>query len=130
MIATKEEQFNRLIAPVNFFLHLSRKAYAKYMTNKILLHAKNIRSANQQVCDLIISSPALLPAELFDDAIELLNHYAIWMSQFDDHERKHQPGLGDTFVFYHLDDQSAFPKKAEQHFFDYYNQLKQELLYD
>lgn len=130
MLSTKEEQFTRLIAPVNFFLHLSRKAYAKYMVNKILLHAKNIRSANQKVCDLLIEFPALLPDELFEDAIELLNHYGIWMAQFDEHEKTNKPQLGDLFIFHHLDNQSAFPKVAEQHFFDYYNQLKKELLYD
>ena len=130
MIATKEEQFTRLVAPVNFFLHLSRKAYAKYLVNKIFLHAKNIRAANEKVCSLLKESPELLPDELFEDAIELLNHYGIWMIQFDDYELQKQPKLDDLFVFNHLDNQSAFPKAAEQHFFDYYNQIKQELFYD
>ncbi len=130
MIVTKEEQFTRLLSPVNFFLHLSRKAYAKYLANKIFLHAKNIRAANEKICFLLEESPELLPDELFADAIELLNHYGIWMLQFEDHQRQLQPQLDDLFVFHHLDNQSAFPKEAEQHFFDYYNQVKKELFYD
>jgi hypothetical protein len=94
------------------------------------VHAKNIRSANQEVCRLLKAYPFLLPDELFEDAIELLDHYGIWMAQFDEHEQKHKPQLGDLFVFHHLDHQSAFPGNAEQHFFDFYNQLKKELLYD
>jgi len=128
MIATKEEQFARLISPVNFFLHLSRKAYAKYLANKIFLHAKNIRAANEKVCGLLEELPEFLPDELFADAIELLNHYGIWMAQYDEHELRVQPKLDDLFIFHHLDNQSAFPKAAEQHFFDYYNQVKKEII--
>jgi hypothetical protein len=130
MSITREEQFSRLISPVHFFLHLSRRAYAKYLVNKIFLHAKNIRFANEKVYGLLAELPAYLPVELRDDAIELLNHYGIWMSQFDEWEKEQRPKLADPFVFYHLDDQSAFPKEAEQHFFDYYKKLKKELFYD
>jgi len=130
MIITKEEQFIRLISPVNFFLHLSRKAYAKYLANKIFLHAKNIRAANQKIYNLLEELPAYLPEELVDDAIELINHYGIWMAQFDEWKKGNSPKLADLFVFYHLDDQSAFPKDAEQHFFDYYKNLKKELFYE
>jgi len=130
MLITREEQFFRLISPVYFFLHLSRKAYAKYLENKIFLHAKSIRAANIKICNVLENSAAYIPAGLFDDAIALLNHYGIWMAQFDEWEKERNPKLIDPFVFYHLDDQSAFPKEAEQHFFEYYENLKQELSYD
>ena len=130
MVITREEQFFRLISPVYFFLHLSRKAYANYLENKIFLHAKNIRSANLKVRNLLEDSAAYIPGELFEDAIALITHYGIWMAQFDEWEKQHSPQLADQFVFYHLDDQSAFPKEAEQHFFDHYKKLKKEILYD
>jgi hypothetical protein len=76
---------------------------------------------------VIEQHPALLPDSLFNDAIELLNHYRIWMTQFTENEKQLQPRLDDTFVFHHLDNQSAFPKAAEQHFFDYYNELKTKI---
>jgi hypothetical protein len=127
MNITREEQFNRLISPLNFFLHLSRRAYEKYLVNKIFLHARNIRSANQKICELLEQFPAMVPDELTGDAIELLNHYGIWMSQYDEWQKIHDPKLADTFVFHHIDHQSAFPREAEQHFFDYYKKLKKEL---
>lgn len=126
----KEEQFEKLIAPVHFFMHLSRLAYSKYLDNKILLHASNIYSSNRKIRNLLESYPALLPAELFEDALSLLNHYGIWMSQFDEFKANHSFQLQDVFVFHQLDNQSAFPKDAELHFFEYYNRLKKELSYD
>ncbi len=124
------EHFAKLISPVYFFLQLSRNAYARYLNNKIFLHAKCIRYANEKVCEVIEQNPALLPDALFGDAIELLNHYRIWMTQFTEHEKQLQPALDDSFIFHHLDNQSAFPKAAEQHFFDYYNELKKKISND
>lgn len=130
MIATKEEQFIKLIAPVNFFLRLSGKAYANYIINKIFLHAKRIKAANQKICGLIEEHPAYLPEELQADAIELLNHYGIWLAQFEECVGEQQPKLSDIFVFQQLDSQSAFPKSAEKHFFDYYETMKEELIHN
>jgi len=130
MIATKEEQFIKLIAPVNFFLRLSGKAYANYIVNKIFLHAKRIKAANQKICGLLEERSVYLPEVLQADAIELLNHYGIWMAQFEECLAEQQPKLSDIFVFQQLDDQSAFPKLAEKHFFDYYEKMKKELLHN
>lgn len=125
---TKEEQFIRLIAPVHFFLQLSANAYAKYISNKIFLHAQNIKSANMKICELLTMQPEYLPEDLIPDAIELINHYRIWMMQFDDQAAKQQPVLSDTFVFHQIDKQSGFPKMAEKHFLDYYQTMRSELL--
>ncbi len=101
-------------------MQLSRKGYAKYMKNKIYLHALTIRNANQRIYNLLISNLASIPSALENDALDLLNHYDIWMEQFRLFEKEKQPAAGDTFVFTHLDDQSAFPKDAEQKIFEYY----------
>jgi len=130
MIATKEEQFIKLIAPVNFFLRLSGKAYANYIVNKIFLHAKRIRAANQKICRLLEEHPAYLPEELQEHAIELLNHYGIWLAQFEECLGEQPPKLSDIFVFQQIDSQSAFPKMAEKHFLDYYEKMNKELLYN
>jgi len=128
MIASKEEQFIKFIAPINFFLRLSGKAYANYTVNKIFLHAQRIKIANQKVYGLLEESAAFLPEELLPDALELLNHYGIWMAQFEECVKELQPKLGDIFVFRQLDDQSAFPKTAEKHFFEYYKKMKEDLV--
>lgn len=101
-------------------MQLSRKGYAKYMQNKIYLHALTIRSANRRIYSHIINNLSLLPADLQDEALELLNHYDIWLAQFREFESEKKPSLADPFIFHHLDTQSAFPKMAEQRIFDFY----------
>jgi predicted Rossmann fold nucleotide-binding protein DprA/Smf involved in DNA uptake len=106
---------------------LSNNAYAKYISNRIFLHAQSIKAANIEICELLTKQSAYLPESLITDAIELINHYRIWMTQFDDQVTKQKPGLSDIFVFHRIDNQPGFPKTAEQHFFEYYKNMRSEL---
>ena len=127
---SQQERYEKLIAPLHFYMQLSRRAYDKYLQNKILLHALNIFSANERIVWLLENNPALIPDDLLPDAIELLNHYGIWMNQFREFRQQHNPALKDPFVFHHIDQLSAFPKDAERRFFEYHQQLKKELKND
>jgi len=117
---------NELLSPVNFLLRLSARAYEKYMGNKIYLHALNIRKANEMVYRLILDKLHLIPDEIQNDCIELLNHYDCWMFQFKDEEQKRNPLLTDEFIFYRLDDQMAFPRSSEQHIFETFKKFNKQ----
>lgn len=108
------------LSPVNFLLRLSGKAYEKYMTNKIYLHALNIRKANERIYQLVLDKINYIPVNLQADCIELLNHYDCWMLQFKDEEQKRKPSLTDEFVFFQLDGQMAYPRLSEQRIFEAY----------
>ncbi len=123
----KKDQFNTLLLPLYFFMQLSRTAYEKYSANRIFLHAEAIRLANKKVYKLLIDQASYIPDELQPDILQLLNHYDIWFTQFKIHKKKLKPSLGDEFVFYQLDNQSAFPKLVEEKIFTCYQQAKQEI---
>ena len=118
----KKDQFNTLLLPLYFFMQLSRTAYEKYSANRIFLHAEAIRLANKKVYKLLIDQASYIPDELQPDILQLLNHYDIWFTQFKIHKKKLKPSLGDEFVFYQLDNQSAFPKLVEEKIFTCYQQ--------
>jgi len=124
---TKKDQFHSLLLPLHFLLQLSGTAYAKYSANRILLHAEAIRKANREIYQLLIQKADYIPEELQSDILALLNHYTIWFIQFKEHKKVMKPSLGDEFIFRQLDDQSAFPKAAEEKILAYYRQLKKEL---
>lgn len=111
---------DEFLAPVNFLLKLSGRAYEKYMANKIYLHALNIRKANEMIYQLILEKIHLVPDKLQHDCVELLNHYDGWMLQFKDEESKRKPALTDEFIFQRADEQMAYPRSSEQHIFDTY----------
>ncbi|MFN8247440.1 MAG: hypothetical protein U0T68_00665 [Ferruginibacter sp.] len=111
---------DEFLAPANFLLKLSGRAYEKYMANKIYLHALNIRKANEMIYRLILEKIHLVPEKLQYDCVELLNHYDCWMLQFKDEEQKRKPVLTDEFIFQRADGQMAYPRSSEQHIFDTY----------
>ena len=53
-----------LLSPLNFLLRLSARAYEKYMSNKIYLHALNIHKANENIYRLILGKIYLIPEEI------------------------------------------------------------------
>ncbi|CAN5760161.1 hypothetical protein BH11BAC4_BH11BAC4_06820 [soil metagenome] len=114
------EGFTEFLSPVNFLLQLSGRAYEKYLTNKIYLHALNIRKANELIYQLVLDKINYIPVNLQQDCIELLNHYDCWMLQFTDEEQKRKPSLTDEFIFYRLDDQMAYPRSSEKNIFEAY----------
>ncbi len=126
-IGTRElrKMYHEFLSPLYLLMQLSRVAYGKYMQNKIYLHALAIRSSNQKIYDWVMAHLSLVPDSIQEDILQILNHYDIWMAQFSEFERDKQPRLEDPFIFYHIDNQSAFPKAAEQKIFDYYFQIKQ-----
>jgi hypothetical protein len=67
--------FAEFLSPMNFLLQLSATAYKKYLSNKIYLHALNIRKANEMIYKLVIEKVNLIPGSLQEECIALLNHY-------------------------------------------------------
>ena len=117
---SKKKIFTEFLSPANFLLRLSDKAYKKYLSNKIYLHARNIRKANKQVYKLMMKKMAIIPADLQEDCIALLNHYDCWMRQFKEEEQLRKPSMNDEFIFNRLDEQMAFPRLSEQKIYEAY----------
>lgn len=118
--------FDQFLVPVNFLLRLSAKAYEKYMVNKIYLHALNIRKSNEMVYQLMINNLSLIPDDLQNDCILLLNHYDCWMHQFREEEEKRKPLLTDEFIFYRADEQVAFPRLSEEKILETYKKWRKQ----
>lgn len=101
------------------FFDMADLAFKKYLPQKFLLHALCIRKSNEAIYKHLSEHADLWPEALQQDVVLLLNHYDIWFTQFDDFRRKKDFELNEPFVFYHLDDQSAFPKASAKAVYDH-----------
>lgn len=122
----EQRMFTGFLLPLNFLLRLSKKAYDKYLINKIYLHALNIRKANEMIYQHVIDHVQLAPPDLYDECIELLNHYDCWFLQFREEEQKRALSLRTEFIFLQADAQVAFPRKAETTIFEAYNKARKK----
>jgi hypothetical protein len=93
-------------------MSLSSLAYSQYLSNKIFLHAKSIYSANTHIKLLLEEHSGLIPEEIEQDCVLLLNHYTIWMNQFEDLSKSLNPSPETVFVFNRLDDNGSFPGES------------------
>lgn len=123
----KKEVFEKLITRLHLLLQLSGKSYQNYLRNKIFVHAEALRVSNKRIIRLLLEHASLIPDELEDACLHLLNHYDCWLVQFRIHRKKTKPAAADIFVFEQADEQCAFPREAEQQVNQYYLKLKQEL---
>jgi hypothetical protein len=104
---TPEEHF---IGMLNTLLMRGYEAYQNYLKNgKTLLHAKIIKTNNEQTLDLILSNCHLLPSEQQKDLINLVSHLDTWICQWNDLHERTKPSLTDTFVF---ETAVNFPKES------------------
>ena len=110
----ENRDFEEFLVPISFLFRLSCRAYEKYMTNKIYLHALNIRKANEMIYQLVLDKINIIPVNLQQDCIELLNHYDCWFNQFSYEQNKRQPLISDEFVFLQIDNQVAYPRSSEK----------------
>ena len=97
------------------------------MANKIYLHALNIRKANEMIYKLVLDKINIIPVNLQQDCIELLNHYDCWFNQFSYEQNKRQPLISDEFVFLQIDNQVAYPRTKEKKIMGAYKKLKKQL---
>ena len=68
----------------------------------------------------------LIPTELIDDAIELIEHYDVWLEEFAKHRDAENPNLDQKFI-YAGPKGFRFPDKAEKNFKNKYDELREEL---
>ncbi|RYY71916.1 MAG: hypothetical protein EOO13_01385 [Chitinophagaceae bacterium] len=118
-IATNTGISTKEAAKLVLFFEMADLAFQKYLPNKFLLHALCIRKSNEAIYLHLAENACFWPAAIQMDVVQLLNHYDIWFSQFDDFRNQKSFELNEPFVFYHLDDQSAYPKNSAKVIYDY-----------
>ncbi|MBC7935297.1 MAG: hypothetical protein H7Y86_08095 [Rhizobacter sp.] len=113
------EASKNIASKIILFFDLADIAFHKYLPNKFLLHALCIRKSNEAIYRQLTEHASLWPEVIQKDVALLLNHYDIWFTQFDDFLKTKTFALNEAFIFYHLDDQSAFPKTSAKNIYDY-----------
>lgn len=123
MKKSKNKKLKERAIHLNLLMELSNAAFSRYLVNKFYLHALCLKKNNEAVYNYITKNAHIWPSFIKADIINLLNHYDIWFMQFENFRSKKVFELNDPFVFYHLDEQSAFPKESAQRIKILYKEL-------
>ena len=66
---------------------------------RLYLETKVIAEGNTSIKNLLLSHGHLIPAELLDDAGRLVEHFEVWLEEFERVRDEKKPELETQFVF-------------------------------
>jgi len=119
---TPDPLMDELLGPLHMHFRGARAAYQDYLVNgRSFLWANSLRRLNHAARLLLLTKGYLLPRELQDDAIALVRHYDVWLTQWAELAERSRPDLDDIFVF---ESRVSYPLLAEERLERLYNELR------
>jgi hypothetical protein len=107
-------------------LERTRRAFDRWSGKNLYLEARIVREGNLAVRDLLLRNGHLIPPELLDDAVRLVEHYDRWLEEFDSKRSEESPADQDQFVF--VGPQGfPFPRDSERRLHERFRKLQQDL---
>lgn len=104
------EQLIKFLGQIFINLKRSEIAYKNYLQDeKTFIHAKILKTCNEQLRSLLIENSFLLSDTMQHDALTLITHYDIWIEKWNALEQTHKFSLDEIFVF---ENKHTFPKDA------------------
>ena len=98
--ATDEALLHNLLGPLHLHFATADRAYRDYQeSGKSFLFACSLRRINASARALLLAHGYLLAEPLQADVLALVRHYDVWLTLWDDLERRSKPSFDDPFVF-------------------------------
>ena len=122
----KEKVLSGLLGPVCMQLDRTNRAFNRWQTKNLYLEAKIIKDSNTIIRDLLLNNGHLIPIELLGDAGKLIEHYDVWLEEFEKKRGGTERDI-DTKFIYAGPAGYPFPKEAEKNFEIQCNRYRSEL---
>lgn len=106
-----ERLLHNLLGPLSMHFLAARGAYEDYLADgKSFLFACSLRRRNLSARALLLEHGFLLPEEHKGDAVALIRHWDVWLTLWEDLERRTSPRPQDPFAF---DNAVTYPVDAQ-----------------
>ncbi|GGG04066.1 hypothetical protein GCM10011344_00550 [Dokdonia pacifica] len=122
----KEKIISELLGQIYMQFNRTKRAFDRYQDTNVYLEAKVLKDGNEKIRNLLLEKAHLIPLELTDDASQLIEHYDVWLEEFNKHRNDENPNLDQKFIFAGPKGY-IFPRVAEQNFKKKYHELREEL---
>lgn len=122
----KEQALVELYGPLIMQFDRTERAFQRYRDTDLFLEAEVLRNSNRFIRDLLLNKGHFLSPDLIDPAGKLIEHYDVWLAEYENVRKPDQPDLTTTFV-YAGPKGYRFPREAQQAFYARFAELQQEL---
>jgi hypothetical protein len=122
----KEKSVSELLGPIYLQFNRTKRAFHRYTATSLYLEAKVLKDGNEKIRNLLLEKAYLIPTELIEDADTLIEHYDVWLEEFNKQRESENPNLEQQFIFvgpkgFRFPDNSEDKFKAKYH--DLWNEL-------
>ncbi|HEY4329985.1 MAG TPA: hypothetical protein VGN88_09635 [Phycisphaerae bacterium] len=124
--AWKHQVLCELLGPMQIHFARSKSAFGRWNGKNLFLEAQVVRQANQAIRDTLLAKGHLILPHLLPHATALIEHYDVWMEEFDRVRNAKDPGPEMDFVFAGPKGY-PFPHAAEDAFKEELGQVRKEL---
>jgi len=113
----------KVLGPVVMHLLRTRRAFDRWKDQQLFLEMEVIGKSNRYIRDLLLENGHLIPVELSDHAVALVEHYDAWLEEFEQKRHAENPDLKTKFVFVGPKGY-GFPHPAEEAFIAKFHRLR------
>ena len=93
----QEALLSELLGPVVMQLDRTKRAFQRWDAGNKFVETQIIKTANEQIRELLLTKSHLLPTERLPDAQELVQHYDRWLEEY--YKLRSESGSTAGFVF-------------------------------
>ena len=118
----KDQIISALLGPLYIQFDRTKRAYDLWGGMNLYLEANIIREGNTVIRDLLLTKGHLTPPDFLEHAGKLIDHYDIWLEEFDRVSVKKESGEDIMFIFTY-----NFPRDSEKAFRESFRKIRGEL---
>jgi hypothetical protein len=122
----KQSVLSQVLGPSIMHFDRTRRAFGRWKDKQLFLEIEVIGTSNRFVRDLLLAHGHLIPTELLENAGALVEHYDVWLEEFDRKRGAENPDPTTEFIF--VGPQGyPFPTDADRAFRERFHGLRREL---
>ena len=113
----QEQSLAELMGPVYMQLRRTKIAFDRWKSKNLYLESKIIANGNKTILNLLLTKGHLIPSDLRECADRLVEHYDVWLEEFERKRLAEEPDLETPFVFvftFPSDCDTAFREKFDE----------------
>ena len=119
----REEALSKVLGPVAMHLKRTKRAFGRWQEQQLFLEIEVIEKSNRTIRDLLLANGHLIPSDLLEHASRLVEHFDVWLEEFEEKRKSESPDLHTKFIFVGPKGY-GFPHDAEEAFIEKFHELR------
>jgi hypothetical protein len=124
--AWKESSLLHVFGPLRLEFERTKAAFRRLKPHDNWIEANVMKASNTRIRDMLLENGHLIPPDLVDDAAALIEHYDVYLQEYDRVRESEDASRIEAYIFAGPKG-FPFPKHAQGRMIEHYEELLTEL---